>query len=308
MSSSKSRFIAPTKGFRCSVTFVLERAPLRTYSTNMLERLFGKQKQPLEPRSPSDPAEHLASSPEVDWRHSEIHLMLLARFLDRASADSAPEYWESALGEAPGLAVKRFLQSGLLVPTSLATTVAYCNTVAILKKLLKERQLKVSGKKQELAERLVDADSESMSRLHVHRQVVACSPEARNHVIRYLESKRQEYDRAIQDSLAALRVREFEKASHTIRAFQSKQLRLSPPNPIAIEGPPMTTATDVAMLDTIFTARPKILRELPANDWEPFRIVAALSGLLGGQVSLEWFPLEFVGIRRLRQFTALRMM
>lgn len=276
---------------------------------SLLGRLFGKKKADA-PVSMSNFPRHIDQPIQapVDWSNSEINLILLSRFLEPRRADSVPTYWESALGKPPQVAVKRFIENRFLLPASLHATIEFCNTVADLKKLLKERGLKISGKKQELVERLVVADEIGMSKLHATKTVIECSPEIRPRVLQYVANKEREFDDAIAEALVALRTNDFEKASRTIGAYESKQLHLSPPNPLAIPEPPRETTADVETLEEIFTLRPKILSELAESEWEPLHVVVALSHLLHGRLSLEWLPAGFVGVSKFDVATTVRMM
>ena len=269
----------------------------------LLDSLFGK-KQVNPPVASSTPQ-------LLDWSNSEIHLMALSRFLTpRAAIDGIPAYWESALKEKPQLTVNRYMGAGLLAPASLASTVEYCNTGAELKSLLKERGLKLSGKKQELVDRLLEADEQGMAKLHASRNIVECTPEVRLRVSHYVEDKKQEYHDAISAALSAIRKREFATASRIIGQYESKQLKIEAPNPLAIPSPPRTEAADAKALTEIFTLHPKILKDLPEQEWEPLHVATALSYLQRGRVHLqpEWFPADFVGVSKFDTSTTVRMM
>lgn len=88
----------------------------------------------------------------------------------------------------PGNVVEGFLALHLLEPAPIVEAIEYCHTGAELKKLLKERDLKVSGRKAEQAQRLLDADPEGMRRLAAEHQIVRCTPVASDAVQAWLES------------------------------------------------------------------------------------------------------------------------
>jgi len=287
---------------------------------SLFERLFGKMKAAATPEATSDLPRRVDQP--IDWSKSEIHLILLSQFLKPISADNVPDNWESVLGESPQLTVERFIKNGLLVPLSLKAKVEYCNTIADLKKLLKERGLKVGGKKQELVERLVTADEVGMLNLHTAKakMVIECSSEIRPRILQYVADKEGEFNNAVAEALMALRLKDFAKASHTIGAYESKQLQLPKSGcrinvdtlqPEFYELPPASprkTADDVEALTEIFSLRPKILRNLAEEEWDPLHIVVALSHLLHGRVSFEWLPTGFVGVSKFDTATTVRMM
>jgi len=142
----------------------------------LFSRLFGTKAGNAEPAARTTFA---APSPKrVEWSNSEIHLMLLSYFVEAKPADRVPSNYGALLGEPPAVTVEWLVRDGILLPASLSGTVECCNTVAELKTLLKERGLKVSGKKQELAQRLVEADVGGMAKLHEKKTIVQCSPES----------------------------------------------------------------------------------------------------------------------------------
>lgn len=197
----------------------------------------------------------------------------------------------------------------------------HSGTIADLKKLLKERGLKVSGKKQELADRLVVADEVGMSKLHAAKKMaIECSPEIRPRILQYAADKEREFEGAISEALVALRNMDFEKASRTIGAYESKQIHLptrglridvgtgTPTEFYSRPAPARETAADVAVLKEIFSLRPKILSELAESEWKPLLIVVALSDLLSGRLSLEWIPAGFVGVSKFDTAVTVQMM
>jgi SAP domain len=287
---------------------------------SLFDRLFGKEKADATPVAPSVLPQRIDHP--IDWTKSEIHLMLLSRFLKPRSADNVPDNWKPMFGESPQLTVERFIKNGLLVPLSLKAKVDYCNTVTDLKELLKERGLKVSGKKQELVERLVTADKVGMLNLHSAKaeEFIECSSEIRPRILQYVAAKEGEFNEAVAEALTALRLKDFAKASRMIGAYETKQLQL-PSSGCQINvdthqpefyelppAPPRNVSDDVEALEEIFSLRPKILRELAEDEWEPLHVVVALSHLLHGRVSLEWLPIGFVGFSKFDAIVTIRMM
>lgn len=109
--------------------------------------------------------------------------------------------------------VKGLLQLHLLEPASLAETIEFCHTGAELKKLLKERGLKVSGRKALQAQRLIEADPEAMHRFSAEHRILRCSPVASEAVQAWLDQQAQAFDSATDELIAALRSRKFKRPS-----------------------------------------------------------------------------------------------
>uniref|UniRef100_UPI003F498A99 SAP domain-containing protein n=1 Tax=Cupriavidus yeoncheonensis TaxID=1462994 RepID=UPI003F498A99 len=285
----------------------------------LLRRLFGRKEAAPVAVTPPSPTPSIAPPPapssskpptarDVDWRSSEIHLLLLSRFLDARPPDRVPEYFAQALGESPAATVQWLLDRGLLVPASLPATVAFWNSVADLKALLKERGLKVGGKKQELVKRLLDADETGMRKRHQTERIVECSLEARERVTQYLADKKREDNKMISAALAAIRAGDFAAASQLVSAHEAKQLTFEVENPLALPSPPRETEADVNAIQKIFTLRPKILSQMSERDWSALHVAQALSHLLHGRFSEEWLPPDFVGVTKFPADVARRML
>ncbi len=139
----------------------------------LIEWLIGKKKS----RATPEGCLPLCKGASTDWQHNEICFMLLQQFLAPARVSKLdPVQWETVLGESLQTVLIRLIDDGILVRSSLAATVEFCNTVPALKRLLKERGLKVSGNKKELAERLVVVDEVGMSKLLVGEMLLECAP------------------------------------------------------------------------------------------------------------------------------------
>lgn len=270
----------------------------------LFNRLFGTK--PDASTHDVQPLQKRRSEP-TDWRSSEIHLMLLSKFIEARLTDRLRGDWATALGEPLDKTIRQLIKDGLLVEASLFATVEFCNTVPDLKNLLKERGLKVSGKKQELAERLIEADEEGMAKLHAAKTVVRCSPNVLPRLTEYAAEKKREYDQMVTDALSTLRRKDFAAASRLIGVYESKQVELHTENPLALKAPPRSTETDVDALKKIFSLRPNILKDLSPDDWSALHVAYSLSHLLHGRFSDEWLPDGFVGVSKFQTGVTHRM-
>ena len=102
----------------------------------------------------------------INWRKSNAHLLLLSKFLNSNSIDefAKADYWNNALGENAKQIIKRFLDEGLLLPGGLDSQLDYKFKATELKIMLKQRGLIMSGRKDELINRLINADPENMKK------------------------------------------------------------------------------------------------------------------------------------------------
>jgi hypothetical protein len=105
------------------------------------------------------------------------HRLLLADFVcpQDPACYTTRDWWRSALGESPGVAIARFKSEGLLVEPNLDATLEQRFTAAELKSYLKAQGLKVSGRKSALATRLAAADPEEMRRIVSDQATLVCS-------------------------------------------------------------------------------------------------------------------------------------
>ncbi len=243
------------------------------------------------------------------WNESQIHLMILGHFMSPKLTEKAvPKYWAYTLGGDVQIIIDRLYKQGALIPVSLEERIGYCSKVPELKKILKENGLKISGNKQELIERLLKADPQGMADLFQDHIVLMCSPEARDKVSQYNLMKKSEFDEVVEKTLSALRGKNFKIASQLIDNYEKNQVVIEFHNSMTLKEPPRDTTNDIEDLKIIFSMRPKILKELALNEWGPLCIVTAMSHLLHGRMSEEWFPSDFVGVQKFNKFTAWGMM
>ena len=273
----------------------------------MVEPMAGRKREssppPLLPRTTAIPA---------DWASRPTYLAVLQRFLSlRDARTGVPEYWEPMFGTHPRHVVEALLQLHLLEPASLAETVESCHTGADLKKLLAARGLKVSGRKAEQAQRLIEADPEGMRSFAAEHQVVRCSPGRESRPSsRRLDCQAQALETATDELIAALRNRQFKTAIQIADAWRNQ--RFEPSVHPAQEA--MTIPSQLRTLEertrevaAMFTLRPKILRGLSPDEWEGLHLNYAVWQLLGQSADEKCMP-GFMGLGEMDAATVMRMM
>jgi len=261
--------------------------------------LFGKKKEEAKLKSSTEQPFHMVKKETVDWRNSEPHLLLLSQFLYGQNAkDAIPPHWEGILGELPQRAVDRFILEGWLVPASLSTKLDRTFSATEIKKLLKERGLRVSGPKGQGIERLLTSDPEGMEAKVSQLDIVECSSEARIMAERFVIERKARKEAAQGNCLKHLRRGNLQGASLTVAQFEARQTFSSKVGEIDC---------NVEFLKVIFHSRPKILTGLAESEWEPLRIGAAMMSLWGTSKATKWLPTNFVGIPRFKHDTAANM-
>lgn len=242
-----------------------------------------------------------------DWRSSRPHLLLLAKFLRSASPAyyATDEYWKAVLREEPEGAIRRFAKEGLLQPPSLAELVDFKFKAPELKGLLRERHLKVSGRKEELIDRLIQADSSGMARATSGTELLKCSPETAQVVEDYLLRER-ELRKAVESEVLGLLGRgEYAKASQAVSVFEAAQVF---PRGLGVDWTSRGSAADVATLRVISKGTPQILRNIEPSILGTLRLAAGAMFLWGGNTATPWLPDGFATGTHLDADTAARML
>lgn len=247
----------------------------------------------------------------TDWASSQPHLALLKRFLSaRDAKDGVPDFWAPAFGMSPQRVIDGMVAHGALEPVPLLEKVELCHTVAELKKILSSRGLKVSGKKAELVQRLLEADPKDMEKLYAHRIILRCTPAASQAVSRWEAEQATAFETATDDVIAALRNRHFKAAICTADAYRKSKFE-PPVHPaqeaMTIHPAPRSIEERANDLATVFTLRPKILKGLQPEQWEGLYLNYAVWQLLGRVAPDKCMP-GFTGNGAMSSETATRML
>lgn len=227
-----------------------------------------------------------------EWRKSKAHLLLLSKFLHPRMADDFVESdnWRTVLEENPKQAIKRFLDEGVLAQANLYAQLDYKFKATELKGMLKKRALAVSGRKDDLIQRLVQADPEGMKQAVAGLTVLLCSERDRETAEQYVVSEKAKRSNVEQQIMGCLRQRKFKEASVIVASYEVEQIF---PRGIGIDWKHHDPAREIAMLNTIFGSKPKILAK-PGNDkLEDLRLGAAMMALWGKNEAREWLPSNF---------------
>lgn len=241
-----------------------------------------------------------------DWRNSPAHLLLLSKFRNGDSLDRYrdAEYWETVLKEKPLKVIEQFLKEGVLEPAGLQELVDYKFKASDLKLMAKERGLKVSGRKEELIQRLIDNAEQSMRDATKGLDMYRCTTEGIRIAEHYLEGEKAKRDAAELDVLGLLARREFSKAVRILAQYEASQVF---PRGLGIDWKNYDVESGVESLITIFERTPGILKEIEENRLDKLRIAAAMMQLWGTNTARRWLPDDFETGIRLDSDAACRM-
>jgi hypothetical protein len=220
-----------------------------------------------------------------DWHTSPVYLDLLSKFANGRDIAQVMDwqYLKDALGEPTKLAIDRFIDEGALVPCTLQEGVGRLLTVSDLKGLLKERELRLSGNKADLIDRLVEADRTAAEEIVGKRQIMKCSNEA----LKLLEAFEEERDAAETEAktnthrfLLERNVRDaYREYVQYTRRYQSPDFPSSPHQAEEVE--------------TTLSTSPDALSGLDASALAHLQAAVAMSQLWYGEDPLRWLPESF---------------
>ena len=214
-------------------------------------------------------------------KHPSAHLLLLSKFLKSAQPIEyyeigpigikywAVSSWTNVLGEDPAITIRGFINQGLLEPTGLAGQLEWQYVVVELKHFLRERGLRVSGRKAELVERLVKADPEGMEKIAGTMVAYRCSEKGREIAEQYLLEEKNKEEQAREDTFNVLEQHEFEQAWQIMTAHNAQRV---------FSNGLMTDIQEfMGSCRAIFAYQPKMLASLTLKQIEQLRCLAAMS-------------------------------
>jgi hypothetical protein len=219
-----------------------------------------------------------------DWRTSPVHLDLLSKF--EKGRDIAQvmdwQHLKDTLGEPTKLAIDRFIDESVLVPCTLQESVSKLVTVSDLKELLKERELRLSGKKADLVDRLVEADRAAAEEIVGKRRIMKCSSEA----IKLLNAFEEERD-----------VAEAQAKTNAHRLLLERNVRDAYREYIQYtrryRSPDFSSPHQAEQLEMTLSASPDALSDLDASALAHLQAAVAMSQLWYGEDPLRWLPESF---------------
>jgi hypothetical protein len=229
---------------------------------------------------------------------------LLSRFLGPVNPGfvTGVSHLEAALGEGYGAAIQGFIRDGLLDPYSLApgdlSGIQSIFGISELKNMLRQRGLKVSGRKDDLARRLLASDFEGTAAAVTARGLMQCSAlgiALANRYSQYHQGAESGGEEAALRVEAALREGKVEDAMLIFGAFEQGR------PPFRAEMPLIPCSRDDVM--TALTDTPSALLPYSAAEVDEARIHAAMALL--GMTRLPRFTSEMKPVHTLIAYVAL---
>jgi hypothetical protein len=236
-------------------------------------------------------------SNSFDWKKSKAHLLLLSKFIhanrfeDFARHDFWKNWWNNELGEPSSKAIKRFVDEGMLMAaTDLNDLFSYKYKVTELKDMLKQRGLPVSGRKEDMIERLVHTDPEGVRKAVAGLGLLICTQRGHGIAQQYLVDSKEKRDKVERQVVEYLRNRKFREASLAVAAYETEQVF---PRGMGVDWKHYNPNHDIDMLNSIFGSKPRIIAQLGDEKLEALRIAAAMMALWGENKAKKWLPANF---------------
>lgn len=212
----------------------------------------------------------------MDWENSSAHLDFLSYFLEPRQSQTTDKFqkWAEPLGESVEVALKRFLEIGMLQRADTINHLIAIYNATELKRILKERGLPQSGTKDVLAARLADKDAHGVQQLISGHLVLICSEKGKSIAQAYKareEHRRKEAQDLTQNELSEGHYRE---AASTLARYEA--------NCVFQRGMNMSwkdydTSRDEEILHNVFTRIPKLAIK---KGWDRLPNVNIIAGMI----------------------------
>lgn len=214
------------------------------------------------------------------WQESSPHLDLLEKFTKSKDVNQAMnwQYIEQMIGESSKSAIERFVHDGALIPSTLEETLECIFQAVQLKKLSQERNLKLTGSKSELVERLVLSDRTGMEKIAQKSNVLKCSAKALELLLEHEKKKQLAIDLAKKLSFNALKSND-PKSAYKIYANYQKAYAID-----EFE----SNSFQVEEIMSVLKSQPKILSNVTEENLMLLKAIAGMSLLWYDETLASW--------------------
>jgi len=244
---------------------------------------------------------------KCDWKSSKAHLLMLSKFIQ----PQAPERfqndpnWKEVLGESPRDALRMMRSDGMLRPCEIQELLEAKFKVSEMKQMLKAAGLKVSGRKAEQAERLIENDLAGARQAVGDFFALRCTNEGEDLSVSFLAEQEKERESAEAAAFAKLKEHKFKEAASIVTNFEKDQVFS---RGIGIDWSDAYPARQAHQLEMIFKNIPKILSGIDEHTFHDLRIAAGMMELWGTNSAKAWFPKGIETESHLESDAAARML
>jgi hypothetical protein len=240
----------------------------------------------------------LFGSKKTNWKESRAHLMFLSKFKGATDPENICKqpYWFDILPETPQKLITRFKKERVLEDKTFSVEEAFSHFFSAkdLKNVLREHGLKVSGTKYVMIERIMQLDKAKVESLlpKIMGKYLTLSEDGEQIVKAFEEKESSEFSNLLTSLVAAIKKKNT-RETYLIKKEFSEKRELKEYNQTrnkieAINSPEIWLKTLHIILNC---EKISILKSISDNDFERFRIAAALSFIIGKQ-DLEKYEVE----------------
>jgi len=224
-------------------------------------------------------------SNDFNWRESPSHIELLKSFTKARSIQQVVgwQHLKQTLKEGIEDAIGRLTRDGALIPAGVEEGLNSLFQIVQLKKLLQERNLRISGAKSELVERLVIADHAWGEQVVRKSKVMKCSEAVLVLISNYEERKESDCNSAKERSFESFKNNNVKEAYNAYVTFQRKYSNAQ------FESNPF----HIGDLQYILTSKPRILGDIAIEDLRLLRAAACMQSLWNDKSPENWLPDTF---------------
>ncbi|MCA9089011.1 MAG: SAP domain-containing protein [Planctomycetaceae bacterium] len=227
-----------------------------------------------------------------DWRKSPAHLLLLSKFRNGDCPERYvnADHWKAALGDAPGNVIADFVADKVVTNGNIEDKVIFKFKLTELKEIAKCNGIKISGRKEDLAKRLVERDSNAMLEATRDVIVLVCTHDGRILVDEYLDRQMEERNDAVNQTLAALDRLQFAEAVRVVAKYESSQVF---PRGVGINWRNPDVARGTTRLRYVFEHVPELLLGVNNLVLAELRKAAAMMDLWGVSSAKPWCSMDY---------------
>jgi hypothetical protein len=218
-------------------------------------------------------------------------LEFLSKFRNGFKEDKyTQENWNPVLKENVGKTISNFEKNNLIQKANLEQKVEYSCKVTDLKTFLKSKGEKVSGNKDELAQRASSFRNDKFIKDIEKQNIFTLSVTGNEKVTNYLQFKENERNEAERKVIMFLESKEFKQACLTMAEYEQKQVFA---RGMGIDWNRYDPKDDIIGLQKIFNNPPKILKEMSSDKLKIIQIAAAMVYLFGTSDYNKYLPEGF---------------
>lgn len=222
----------------------------------------------------------------IDWKKSPAYIHFLSRFRNPRSRkrETQTTYIAQNLKEDIDHAIQRFVDGGILIKPTLAEAINSLHNRPPIEEMLRKNDLKASGNKPQLIERLIEYAPEAAQSMVGEHDLLICSAEA----LAFLETHEEE--RKVAEKAAK------EQAFSALLNGDGKQAYKIHIEYQRVYGNPETYGGGnyyAQEMEIVLKNEPELLRHLNEPDKKYLRAATCMPMLWREESSLKWLPEDF---------------